>query len=225
MFEKIALGAERESFIKKVYAHTGLAFLLFAVVEFLLLKVEPLVTFMLSLTQSSLWLIVLGVFMLVTGMAERWSYTSTNKTSQYMALGLYVLAEAIIFIPLIFIAQAYSGGVNLLAQAFILTLALFVGLSAVAIFTKKDFSFLGKGLAILGFVALGLIVAGTLFGFDLGLWFSAGMAVFASLSILYQTSKIFEHYDTEQYVAASLGLFSSFMLLLWYVISIFLDRD
>lgn len=225
MLKNLTLDPQKSSFIKKVYGHTALAFLIFALVEFVLLQITPLVEFMLNMTQSNLWLVVLGAFMVATGLAERWSFTSTDKTSQYLALLIYVVAEAIIFIPLIFIAMTISGGQALLSQALVLTLALFAGLSSIAIFTKKDFSFLGKGLMILSFVAIGLIIAGTLFGFDLGLWFSVGMAVFASLSILYQTSKIFEHYNNDQYVAASLGLFSSFMLLLWYVLSIFLSRD
>ena len=35
-------------------------------------------------------------------------------------------------------------------------------------------------LIIGGFIALGLIVAGALFGFELGLWFSVGMVVLAT---------------------------------------------
>ncbi len=74
---------------------------------------------------------------------------------------------------------AEDGGFEILNQAAILTLSLFSGLSAIVLLTKKDFSFLRSGLAIGFFIALGLIIAGTLFGFNLGLWFSAGMVVLA----------------------------------------------
>ena len=70
-----------------------------------------------------------------------------------------------------------------------------------------------------------LIIAGTLFGFDLGLWFSVGMVALAAGSILYQTSNMVHKYEEDQYVAASLGLFASFMLLFWYILRIFLSRD
>jgi hypothetical protein len=79
-------------------------------------------------------------------------------------------------------------------------------------------------LAIGTFIALGLIIAGILFGFDLGLWFSAGMVLLASGSILYQTSNMVHKYNEDQYVAASLGLFASLMLLFWYILSI-LNRN
>jgi hypothetical protein len=91
----------------------------------------------------------------------------------------------------------------------------------VAFLSGRDYSRLRSVVYIGGAVALGLIAAGLLFGFSLGLWFSFAMVGLAGASILYTTSRILHDYHTEQYVAASLGLFASLMLLLWYVISIF----
>jgi len=99
-------------------------------------------------------------------------------------------------------------------------LLLFGGLTAVALTTKTDFTFLGGILKIGGFVALGLIVCSVIFGFTLGLLFSVVMVVFASAAILYDTSKIMRHYSKEHYVAASLELFASVALLFWYVLQI-----
>jgi FtsH-binding integral membrane protein len=65
---------------------------------------------------------------------------------------------------------------------------------------------------------LGLIIAGAIFGFNLRLWFSVGMVVLASASILYETSKLKNVYTTNQYVGASLQLFASIMLLFWYIL-------
>ena len=72
---------------------------------------------------------------------------------------------------------------------------------------------------------MGLIVAGILFGFNLGLWFSVGMCVLAGGSILYQTSNLVHKFGTEDYIPAALGLFASLMLLFWYVLQIFMSRD
>jgi FtsH-binding integral membrane protein len=91
--------------------------------------------------------------------------------------------------------------------------------------TKKDFSFLKTGLTIGFFIALGLIVAGMLFGFNLGLWFSVAMCLLAGGSILYQTSNLINQYTSDDYIPAALGLFASLMLLFWYVLSIFMSRD
>lgn len=210
------------AFYKKTYTHLAGAVLLFILVETLFFQIPPIVNFALSLTGGYSWLLLLGGFMFITNYAEKMSMKSGNIKQQYIGLVLYVIAEAFIFIPLIFIAMsiAESGGGNILYQAAVLTLSLFTGLSAVAFFTKKDFSFLKSALTIGFFIALGLIVAGTIFGFNLGLWFSVGMVILASGSILYQTSNMIHNYNENQYVGASLGLFASLVLLFWYILSI-----
>lgn len=210
------------AFYKKTYTHLAGAVLLFIIIEALFFQIPPLVEFALSLTGGYSWLLLLGGFMFVTNYAEKLALKSGNIKTHYIGLVLYVIAEAFIFVPLIFIAMyvAEGAGTNLLYQAAILTLSLFTGLSAVAFFTKKDFSFLKSILTIGFFIALGLIIAGTIFGFNLGLWFSVGMVVLASGSILYQTSNMIHKYNENQYVAAALGLFASLMLLFWYILSI-----
>ncbi len=213
---------KKVAFYKKTYTHLAMAVLLFVIVEMIFFKIEPIVNFAFSMTQGWRWLIMLGGFMFVTNYAERMALKNHNINQQYAGLLLYVVAEAFIFIPLIGIAMAIAegGGVNILNQAAILTLSLFSGLSAVALLTKKDFSFLKSILTIGFFIALGLVIAGALFGFNLGLWFSVGMVVLASGSILYQTSNMVHKYSEDQYVGASLGLFASLMLLFWYILSI-----
>lgn len=217
---------DRVAFYKKTYSHVAGGVLLFIVFEYLLLQSETIVDFALSMTEGYRWLIMLGGFMLATNYAERMALNSPNKGTQYLAYGLYILAEAFIFVPLIYIAAYYmESGPEILNQAAIVTLALFTGLSAVVFLTKKDFSFMKTGLTIGFFIAIGLIIAGTLFGFNLGLWFSVAMCLLAGGSILYQTSNLVNKYTTEDYIPAALGLFASLMLLFWYVLSIFLSRD
>lgn len=99
-----------------------------------------------------------------------------------MGLGLFVVGEAIIFAPLLYIA-AYFSSPDVIPIAAVLTLLLFGGLTAIAFTTKTDFSFLRGFLTIGSFVALGLIGCSILFGFTLGLLFSAAMVVFASVAI------------------------------------------
>jgi len=217
--------AERVEFYKKTYLHVALGVLVFIVVEYLFLHTEAITQFALSLTQGKMWLLMLGGFMLVTNMAENMAVKSTDINKQYLGYFLYILAEAFIFVPILFIAKYFIKDEDIIQQAAILTLGLFTGLSAVVLMTKKDFSFLRTGIMVGGFVALGLIVAGLLFGFNLGLWFSAGMIVLAAGSILYQTSNLIHKYRTDQYVAAALGLFASLMLLFWYILRILMSRD
>ena len=126
---------------------------------------------------------------------------------------------------MIYIAMAVIGQPRMVMQAGIVTLGLFTGLSAVVLLTGRDFSFLRTALTVGGFIAIGLIVAGIAFGFNLGLWFSVAMVLLAGGSILYQTSNMLHYYRTDQYVAASLGLFGALMLLFWYILRIFMSMS
>jgi FtsH-binding integral membrane protein len=138
---------------------------------------------------------------------------------QYVGLGLFVVAESIVFLPLLFIASYYASS-NVIPTAAAITGFLFLGLTAVVFFTRKDFSWLRSILTIGGFIAMGFIVASIIFGFSLGLLFSVVMVAYAAGAILYDTSNILHHYRTDQHVAASLALFASVALLFWYVLRI-----
>lgn len=215
---------EKTQFYRKTYAHVAGAFAVFLIIEFLFLSIPAITQLGLSMLQGYTWLIVLGLFMLVTTQAEKMVARTTDVRKQYAGFFLYILAEAFIFVPLMYVAM-FRLGPEVLGQAFIVTIGLFAGLSAVVFITKKDFSFMRSIITIGGLIAMGLIVAGILFGFSMGLWFSGAMVLLAAGSILYQTSNLIHRYDKSQHVLASLGLFASFMLLLWYIINIFLSRD
>jgi FtsH-binding integral membrane protein len=144
--------------------------------------------------------------------------------AQYAALIGYVVAEAIIFVPLLFVAATYVGP-DVINKAAWVTLLGFAGLTAVVFMTRKDFSFLGGLLRWGGIMALVLIVVGVLFGFELGTWFSVGMIALAGGAILYDTSNVLHHYPEDRYVAASLELFASVALMFWYVLRLFMSRD
>ena len=229
--QKILIGnlsdVERVAFYKKTYGHVAGGVLVFVLFEYLLLQSETIVNFMLSMTEGYKWLLMLGGFMLATNYAEGMAMKTTDKNMQYLAYGIYIFFEALIFVPMLYIVTELMGpsGSEVLYQASIVTLALFTGLSAAVLVTKKDFSFLKTGLTIGFFIAIGLIVAGALFGFNLGLWFSVGMCLLAGGSILYQTSNLVKTYGVEDYIPAALGLFASLMLLFWYILRIFMSRD
>ena len=141
-----------------------------------------------------------------------------------MALALYIVAEAIIFVPLIYVAESVAPGA--VEVAGIATIIGFAALTAIAFATKKDFSFMGSLLVWIGLGALALIVVDVLFGLSLGPIFAVGMVIFAGAAILYDTSNVIHHYDEDRYVAASLELFASVALMFWYVLQLFMaSRD
>lgn len=220
-----ALPAERAAFIRKTYAHLALTILVFAGIVSYLVGTGRGVWIAESMLNVS-WLLVLVLFMGISWIAQTWARSDTSKFMQYMGLVLFTVAWSIIFLPLLFMATYYADeGIVTILKAGVITLGLFLGLTSVVLLTRKDFSFLGPILMVGFFIALGFIVSGVVFGFSLGSVFAFAMVAFAGGSILYETSNMLHHYRTDQYVAASLGLFASIALLFWYILQIFMGRD
>ncbi|MEE3719560.1 Bax inhibitor-1 family protein [Tumidithrix elongata RA019] len=215
--------SERTLFIQRTYGHLAGAVAAFTLLEFAFLN-SPLAGMMLNLLSANryMWLLLLGGFALLGWLARELASRTSSLQSQYLGLGFYVIAEAIIFVPLLFIAIHFSSP-SVLPNAVVLTGVMFAGLTAIAFTTRQDFSFLRGALTMGGFIALGLILCSIMFGFSLGLWFSLAMVVFACAAILYDTSNIIHHFSTEQYVAASLELFASVALLFWYILRILME--
>ena len=210
----------RAEFIRRTYTHLAMAILAFIGLEVIFFQsglADALTRAVVGAGRIG-WLVVLLGFMAVSWIADKWAHSSTSLGVQYAGLSVYVLAEALIFVPILYIASRMSG--DIIPMAAIITGLLFLGLTVTAFTTRTDFSFLGGILTIGSFVALGIIAAACIFGFSLGIVFSSGMVLFAAAAILYYTSNIIHHYNTEQYVAASLSLFASVALLFWYVLRI-----
>ena len=208
----------RAAFIRRTYAHLAGAILTFVGLEAYMIH-SPIALMLLQVMSMRFgWLLILGGFILLGQLARGLAAGGASQTTQYVGLTLYVIAESIIFAPILLIATYYAPDV--LPTAAILTLLLFGALSLVVFTTRKDFSFL-RGILVVGsMLALGLIVCAVLFGFNLGLVFSFAMVLLASGAILFDTSRILLHYRTDQHVAAALQLFASIALLFWYVLQI-----
>ena len=212
----------RAAFLTRTYTHLLGAILLFAGIEVFLFTsglAYPIANAMLSVS----WLLVLGGFVIAGTLASRAAATAQTKGTQYGALGAYIVVEALIFVPLLAIANEVAPGA--IGKAAWVTVLAFSGLTAVAFFSGKDFSFLGGFIKWAGILAIVAIVVGVLTGFNLGLWFSVAMVGLAGASILWSTSRILREYPQDRYVSASLELFASVALMFWYVLSIFMSRD
>jgi len=210
----------RAAFIRRTYAHLAGAILTFIGLEYALLQlpIGEQILSALAVSRYS-WLFVMVAFMGVSWLATSWAYSSTSPALQYFGLGLYVVAEAIIFLPLLYVAAStrYEG---VIPSAGIMTGAVFVGLTLAVLVTGKDYSFLGPVIAIGSCLALGLIVAAVIFGFNLGIIFCFAMVALASVTIIYQTSNVMHRFAPSQHVAAALALFAAVALLFWYVLRI-----
>jgi len=224
----LAEESERTAFIRRTYLHLFGALAVFAGILTAVFALTPAPV--LDATIGSIlmsrygWLIVIGMLMGANWLADYWARNEASPTMQYVGLGLYTVAESLVFIPLLYVARMIDP--MILPTAGLLTALVFGGLTAFVFITKSDFSGLGKYLWLAGLVAMGTVVAAIIFNFGLGIWFSAAMIGLAAAYILYDTSNVMQHYRTTQHVAAALALFASVTMLLWYIIRLLMKmRD
>jgi FtsH-binding integral membrane protein len=217
----VAASESRERFIVRTYNHLFGAIVLFALIEIALFKTGAAEVIAQAMLGTS-WLLVLGGFMVVSWLASRAAHTSLSMATQYLALVGFVAAEALVFVPLLYMAEMVAPGA--IQSAGLVTMLGFAALTGIAFWTRKDFSFLGGILKWAGVCALVLIAAGLIFGFQLGTFFAVAMVAFAGGAILYDTSNILHHFPEDRHVGAALELFASVAMMFWYVLRIFLDR-
>src|SRR5688572_16484955 len=92
---------KRAKFIRRTYGHLALAILAFIGLESVLLELPIAKEFTAYATSKYAWGVVLLVFMAVAALAEYWARTQASQAVQYLGLGLYVVAEACLFVPLL----------------------------------------------------------------------------------------------------------------------------
>jgi uncharacterized protein len=209
----------RSAFITRTYTHVVGGILGFILIELALFEsglAVQIAHFMLGFN----WLLILGAFMLVSWLASRTAQTSASLGMQYFAYAAYVTVQALIFVPLLYVADAKAPGA--IDSATLITVLGAGGLMFVAHRTRKDFSFLRAILMWGGVVALLAIVGAVVFGLQLGTWFSVAMIGFAGAAVLYDTSNIIQHYPEDRYVSAAMQLFASIALMFWYVLRLVL---
>ncbi len=224
-----AAESARAGFIRRTYAHLAGAILAFVALELLIFQVllpgkAESTAFVMRLFGNPIsMLILLAAFIGVGWLAQAWASSDTSPGLQYLGLSLYVVVEAIIFVPILTVAIHYVKDPSILPTAGIMTLGLFAGLTLSVFLTGKDYSFLRPILSIGMMIAIALCIAGMIFGFTLGLLFSFAMVALASGFILYDTSNVLHHYRTDQHVAAALALFASVALLFYYILRILIQ--
>lgn len=229
-----APASERAAFFRRTYGLVAIGFAAFAAllaifflgfdrqegIAFALFS--GLFSMMRSLGGWSILLVMLA-FWGATTVAQSLAFNRASRSSQYAGLGLYVVLEALIFIPLIgyVILSTKDNASTVLVPAGIVTGGMIAGLTALVFMTNLDFSFLKVAIILGSFAALAIVLVAAIAGLSLGAWFSIAMIILMATVILYQTNEIKNTLETDQHVAAAFILFSSFVTLLFYVIRFF----
>lgn len=215
---------DRAKFITKTYNH-----LLGAIFAFVLVSVyfyQSGISYAIAEWVFSFgagWMVLMGGFIAASWAATHIAHTSQSKITQYSSLAGFIIAEAIIFAPLLLIAAQMADG--LIKSAATVTLLGFAVLTAIVFYTRKDFTFLRGVLMWMFGLAIVAIVSAFIFGFQLGTWFSVAMIGFAGAAILYDTSNVLHHYPEDRYVGAALQLFASVAMMFWYVLRLFMASN
>jgi FtsH-binding integral membrane protein len=213
---------ERAAFIRRTYAHLAGAILAFVGLETALFTSGLADTILRSLfLQGNGGILVLFLLFVGAGwVAQWWAHNAASRAMQYAGLALYVVTEAIIFVPLLWLAKNVSRDPNIIPVAGILTLGIAGGLTAAVFTTRADYSYLRPILSVSGFVLLGIALVACLFPIQLGLFYSFAVVALAGGYIIYDTSNVLHHYRTDQHVGAALELFASVALLFYYILRI-----
>jgi FtsH-binding integral membrane protein len=213
----------RSDFIWKCYAHVVGAILAFAGIESYLFSSG--IAERIAVPMLNSWMMVMIAFIAVSWGATHLAHRLESVASQYAAFAVFVVAQSLIFAPMLWMAMAMDPSGSMIQSAAGVTVFGCAALIATVMITRKDFSFL-RGVLVWGFfIVLGLIAASLMFGWNLGTWFSVGMIGFAGIAVLYDTSNIMHHYPQDKYVAASMALFASIAMMFWYILRLFMSRD
>lgn len=213
---------DQESFLRATYGHLFGAVVAFIGLEYVLFTTG--IAAALAPVMMSNWLIVIGGFMVLGFVTSYFTRTASTPRMQYLEMAVTIALQALIFIPLLAYAVYYTDG-SVLSSAAMITLAIFGVMTAVVVYSGKDFSFMGPFLAVIGIAALIAIVGSVIFGVALGFYFALAMVVFAAAVVLYETSKVLHQYGPGQHIAAATGLFASVAMLFYYVLATLLNRD
>jgi FtsH-binding integral membrane protein len=213
----------RATFITRTYTHLLLAILAFAGIEFALFSTGLADRFVASIGRG--WIVFFLLFVGGGWAATHYAHKSTSRATQYAWLGIYIALNAVIFMPILWVANTFYPGMIMSAAS--ATVIGFTALTAIAVFTRKDFSFL-RGILMWGSLAIfALILVSFFTSFTLGPIFGVLLVAFAGAAILYDTSNILLHYPEDRYVGASLSLFGSVAMMFYYILYLMmsLQRD
>lgn len=127
--------------------------------------------------------------------------------------------------------QAKGLGV-LVLEALVLTLGIFVVLTAYTVFSKRDFSFMGGALFVALWVLIGASVINLIFGVVGGsrspffsMLIACGGALIFSLYIIYDTWQIMNVLGPDEYILAAINLYLDLINLFLYILQILTEAQ
>lgn len=213
--------AVRSAFMGRVYARLVAGVAAFVLIETYLFT-SGIAYAITEFVFATSWLLILGGFMIVSWLSNSLTMRASSPGAEWGGYLLLVAANALIFAPMLVIAESQVPGTVAAAGQY--AVGGFIVLSVIAHRSARDFTWLGATLRWFGVLALVAIVLAVVTGSALGTWFSLAMIGFAGAAILYETQVILRETPPGRETAAAMALFSSLALLFWYVLRLLMAR-
>lgn len=213
----------RMAFVRRTYAHLLGEIVAVGLVTTIALRTEPLAKLAMAMLGNPL--IYVASFFGVSLLTRAMLAGQKSMAVQYGAAAIWVFFLGLLVTPFAMWAKIQTGSYTILGEAAILTASVFTGITAYVFFTKKDFSFLGGALWMIGWIAFGLGMILALFGGfgnQIALFYSCGMVILMGGWVLYDTSRVLHHRHVNEHVAASVDLLVDFVYMFIYIVSILL---
>lgn len=152
----------------------------------------------------------------------------SNSSAAIITFYLFTFIGGLILTPILILAISIDA--MLIPEALVITSIVFIGISAYAYFSKKDFTFLGgllRVLLIIGIVAaFGVMISSFFIAFDFimaDLIMSSFFALLFAAWTLYDMSAIMLKYSNDDYIPAIIALYIDFLNLFVNILSILID--
>lgn len=197
------MGRIRLSFIRRTYVLFLLGLLVTGVGALFALNNEAVLTFVLNN--------MLIAFVLQIGLIMGGGLVRNRAPWDALFYFAFTFLTGLILTPIILAYTYESGSFAVVAQAFVLTTSIFIGLSLFVFISRKDFSFLGGGLIIALFTLLGLGIVNIFLRTEALSLFTASLgAILFSGFILYDTSRLMRYAGNLSPISAALALYLDF---------------
>ncbi|KAK1790440.1 hypothetical protein P4O66_014337 [Electrophorus voltai] len=201
----------RMDFLRKVYTILSLQIFITTAVSALFMFCDPVKNFIHS-SPSVVLLSAIGSLVLIVALAV---YRHQHPINLYLLLGFTLLEAVSVATAVTF--YEYS----IVLQAFILTTAVFAGLTAYTYQSKRDFGKLGAGL----FAALWILIIASFMRLffhndTLELVFAGSGALIFCGFIIYDTHLLMRKLSPEEHVLASINLYLDIVNLFLHILRI-----
>ncbi|NWZ91433.1 LFG4 protein, partial [Nesospiza acunhae] len=189
----------RMAFLRKVYSILSVQVLLTTVTSAIFLYSTGVQTFV----HERPTLLLISGFGSLAVIVALTLYRHQHPVNLYLLFGFSSLIDRLLFL---FIVSFYD--VSIVLQAFILTTAVFLGLTAYTLQSKRDFSKFGAGLFACLWI---LIISGFLrlffYSETIELVFAAAGALLFCGFIIYDTHLLMHKLSPEEYILAAINLY------------------